>query len=158
MKLQNPYQIQCILGGNAFYRPGRRRANVSTCTSTTKSDSSQCMCFSPRSYWSSGVYMMPHSVLNSYGLLAAAMMRFEMFTVILWNRGRVMEIDGLGWKSWVISELKQPAAPDSGSDCMTRPFSLSLSIPLCLSLSHTDTGMRSVFPFICNPLLLQVIP
>lgn len=91
-------------------RLGKRRANVSTCTSTTKSDSSQCMCFGPRSYWSSGVYMMPHSVLNSYGLLAAAMMRFEMFTVILWNRGRVMEIDGLGWESWVISGLKQPAA------------------------------------------------
>lgn len=32
------------------------------------------------------------------------------------------------------------------------------SLPFYPSLSHTDTGMRSVFPFICNPLLLQVIP
>lgn len=153
---KSPLSIQCSpLGNTSHTRWGK--GECFPLLLKANEDSSQCTCSNPRSHWSSerqGRHMMSHLILNSYRLLEAVMMSFEMCSVILWHSSRVREIDGVWRERWVKSGLRQPAAArlwlwlhDSTI------FSLSLFYP-SLTLSHALFSPR----FICHPLSPRVIP
>ena len=138
---KSPLSIQCSPRGNTSHtRWGEGKC--SPLLLKANEDSSQCTCSNPRFHWSSERqhrHMISHLILNSYRLLEAVMMSFEMLSVILWHSSRVREIDGVWWERWVKSGLRQPAAArlwlwlhDSTI------FSLSLFYP-SLTLSHTNT-------------------
>lgn len=138
---KSPLSIQCSPRGNTSHT----RWGEGECFPLllkANEDSSQCTCSNPRSHWSSerqGRHMMSHLILNSYRLLEAVMMSFEMCSVILWHSSRVREIDGVWRERWVKSGLRQPAAARL---CLwlhdLTIFSLSLFYP-SLTLSHTNT-------------------
>lgn len=67
----------------------------------------------------------------------------ELCCMILWlcscggGGSSILKVDRVGWRAGSYLGSNNLLLPSPGSDCMTRPFSLSLSIPPHLSLAQS---------------------